>query len=70
MVPQAMVSAFGGELGLRIPDADPPLLPLNICAMWWDDTGGIECAYMANLARQLGAALSGSKLGMPIETDA
>jgi hypothetical protein len=46
------------------------LLPLNICAMWWDNAGGIECAYMANLARQLGAALSGSKLGAPIAAEA
>ncbi|MFB9267715.1 hypothetical protein ACFFWD_32070 [Bradyrhizobium erythrophlei] len=52
------------------PEADPPLLQLNICAMWWDDAGGIECAYMANVARQLGAALSDGKLGGPIETEA
>jgi hypothetical protein len=38
--------------------------------MWWDDAGGIECAYMANLARQLSAALSGGKLAAPIETEA
>ncbi|MDN3274370.1 LysR family transcriptional regulator [Frankia sp. RB7] len=70
LVPQAMVSAFGNELGLRIPEADPPILPLNICAMWRDDAGGIECAYMANLARQLSAALSGGKLGEPIAVEA
>lgn len=33
LVPEAMVSAFGSELGLRIPESDPPILPLNICAM-------------------------------------
>jgi hypothetical protein len=62
-----MVSAFGNELGLRILEADPPILSLNIYAMWWDEVGGTECAYMANLARQLNAALSGGKLGAPIE---
>jgi hypothetical protein len=56
--------------GLRIPESDPPILPVNICAMWWDDAGGIECAYMANLARQLSATLSGGKLGAPIAAEA
>ena len=62
LIPEAMVSAFGNDLGLSIPKSSPPVLPLNICAMWWDDTGGIECAYMADLARQLCASIATGKL--------
>jgi DNA-binding transcriptional LysR family regulator len=67
LIPEAMVSAFGSDLDLRIPKSNPPILPLNICAMWWDDAGGTECAYMADLARQLCAPLTGGKLASPID---
>ena len=66
LIPEAMVSASGRDLDLRVPKSSPPILPLNICAMWWDDAGGIEGAYMADLARQLCAPLTGGKLTSPI----
>jgi DNA-binding transcriptional LysR family regulator len=62
LIPQSMVTSFGNELGLRVPKSSPAVLPLNICAMWWDDPDGIECAYMADLARQLCAPFIGGKL--------
>jgi DNA-binding transcriptional LysR family regulator len=61
LIPEAMASASGRDLDLRIPKSDPPILPLNICAMWRDDADGIECTYMADLARQLCVSLTGSK---------
>jgi DNA-binding transcriptional LysR family regulator len=44
LIPEAMVAASGSEFDLRMLKGDPPILPLNICAMWWDDASGIECA--------------------------
>lgn len=67
LIPEAMVSAYGRDLDLRVPKSNPPILPLNICAMWWDEAGGTECAYMADLARQLCVPLASGKLASSID---
>lgn len=61
LVPQAMVSEADNTLGLRILKSYPPIQPLNICAMWWDDIDQTECSYLADLARQLSAPLNHTK---------
>lgn len=53
LIPREMVAACGRELQLRVLEANPPIMPHNICAMWREDDAGTECAYMTDLARQL-----------------
>jgi len=53
LLPREMIRLSGEDLELRVLDADPPIPAHNLCAMWWDNNLAAECAYLADMARQI-----------------
>jgi DNA-binding transcriptional LysR family regulator len=53
MIPREMIGLSGDDLALRVLEAQPPIPSHNLCAMWWDNELATECAYLADLARQI-----------------
>lgn len=53
LIPREMIRVSGDDLSLRVLEAKPPIPSHNLCAMWWDNESAAECAYLADLAREL-----------------
>ena len=53
LIPREMIGLSGDNLALRVLEADPPIPSHNLCAMWWENEAAEECAYLANLAREI-----------------
>lgn len=55
LIPREMIRVSGDDLALRVLEAIPPIPSHNLCAMWWDNESAAECAYLADLAREISA---------------
>ncbi len=53
MIPREMIRYSGDDISLRVLEADPPIPAHNLCAMWWENESAAECAYLADLAREI-----------------
>jgi DNA-binding transcriptional LysR family regulator len=53
LIPREMIRVSGDDLALRVLEAKPPIPSHNLCAMWWDNESAAECAYLADLAREI-----------------
>jgi DNA-binding transcriptional LysR family regulator len=58
MLPREMLRVSGDDLDLRVLEAEPAIPSHNLCAMWWDNESAAECAYLAEMARQIFSAAS------------
>jgi DNA-binding transcriptional LysR family regulator len=55
LLPRELLDNFAEAAELRVLQADPPMPKHQFCALWWDDESAADYAFLADLARQIGA---------------